>query len=64
VKVISPPERKYSIWIGGSRLASLSTFQKMWVTQEEYFEHGASIFHSKLNPKTGKSKAESSSMPL
>ena len=27
VKIIAPPERKYSVWIGGSILASLSTFQ-------------------------------------
>lgn len=26
VKVITPPERKYSVWIGGSILSSLSTF--------------------------------------
>ena len=25
------PERKYSVWIGGSILASLSTFQQMWI---------------------------------
>jgi Actin len=31
VKIIAPPERKYSVWIGGSILASLSTFQKMWI---------------------------------
>merc|ERR1712184_60472 len=30
------PERKYSVWIGGSILASLSTFQQMWVTKQEY----------------------------
>jgi actin-related protein len=29
VKVIAPPERKYSVWIGGSILASLSTFQQV-----------------------------------
>ncbi|KAK6156880.1 hypothetical protein DH2020_011128 [Rehmannia glutinosa] len=28
IKVVAPPERKYSAWIGGSILASLSTFQK------------------------------------
>merc|ERR1712054_512256 len=28
IKVIAPPERKYSVWIGGSILASLSTFQQ------------------------------------
>merc|ERR1719213_1073520 len=26
IKIIAPPERKYSVWIGGSILASLSTF--------------------------------------
>jgi hypothetical protein len=26
IKVVAPPERKYSVWIGGSILASLSTF--------------------------------------
>merc|ERR1712048_1042614 len=27
IKIIAPPERKYSVWIGGSILSSLSTFQ-------------------------------------
>lgn len=27
VKIVAPPERKYSVWIGGSILASLSTFR-------------------------------------
>ena len=31
VRVVAPPERKYSVWIGGSILASLSTFQQMWI---------------------------------
>jgi actin len=26
IKVIAPPERKFSVWIGGSILSSLSTF--------------------------------------
>jgi len=26
IKVMAPPERKYSVWLGGSILASLSTF--------------------------------------
>lgn len=29
IKVIAKPERKYSVWIGGSILASLSTFQQV-----------------------------------
>jgi actin-related protein len=33
VKVIAPPERMISVWIGGSILASLSTFSRMWINQ-------------------------------
>lgn len=29
IKIYAPPERKYSTWIGGSILASLSTFKKV-----------------------------------
>ena len=47
VKVIAPPERKYSVWIGGSILSSLSTFNSMWITKEEYDESGPSIVHRK-----------------
>jgi len=47
IKVIAPPERKYSVWIGGSILASLSTFQQMWITKAEYDESGPSIVHRK-----------------
>merc|ERR1719203_1127749 len=47
VKVVAPPERKYSVWIGGSILSSLSTFQEMWISTEEYDEAGPSIVHRK-----------------
>jgi actin-related protein len=47
VKIVAPPERKYSVWIGGSILASLSTFQQMWITKQEYDESGPSIVHRK-----------------
>jgi len=47
VKVIAPPERKYSVWIGGSILSSLSTFEEMWVKKDEYDECGPSIVHRK-----------------
>uniref|UniRef100_A0A8C4X053 Actin, beta 1 n=1 Tax=Eptatretus burgeri TaxID=7764 RepID=A0A8C4X053_EPTBU len=45
--IIAPPERKYSVWIGGSILASLSTFQQMWITKQEYDESGPFIVHRK-----------------
>ncbi|RNA35448.1 actin-5C [Brachionus plicatilis] len=38
IKIVAPPERKYSVWIGGSILASLSTFQTMWVSKQDYNE--------------------------
>ncbi len=47
VKVIAPPERKFSAWIGGSILASLSTFQQMWISKQEYDEVGPPIIHRK-----------------
>jgi len=47
IKVVAPPERKYSVWIGGSILASLSTFQTMWIKKEEYEESGPQIVHRK-----------------
>ena len=47
IKVIAPPERKYSVWIGGSILASLSTFQQMWISKQEYDEAGPAIVHRK-----------------
>jgi actin len=47
VKVAAPNERKYTGWIGGSILASLSTFQVMWITKSEYDEQGSSIVHRK-----------------
>ncbi|KAG2467463.1 actin, cytoplasmic 2-like [Polypterus senegalus] len=47
VKIIAPPERKYSVWIGGSILASLSTFQQRWISKQEYDETGPSIVHRK-----------------
>merc|ERR1712002_626272 len=47
VKIIAPPERKYSVWIGGSILGSLSTFEALWITKEEYEESGPGIVHRK-----------------
>jgi len=46
IKVITPAERKYSVWIGGSILASLGSFNS-WITKQEYSEMGASIVHRK-----------------
>jgi len=37
VMVVAPPERKYSVWIGGSILACLN---RNWFSKEEYEEIG------------------------
>ncbi|KAK2082869.1 hypothetical protein P7K49_038105 [Saguinus oedipus] len=38
IKIIAPPVHKCSVWIGGSILASLSTFQHTWISKQKY--HG------------------------
>eukprot|EP01101_Sappina_pedata_P000707 TRINITY_DN1089_c0_g1_i1.p2 TRINITY_DN1089_c0_g1~~TRINITY_DN1089_c0_g1_i1.p2 ORF type:complete len:377 (-),score=106.92 TRINITY_DN1089_c0_g1_i1:36-1139(-) len=47
IGVCTPPERTYSAWIGGSILCSLSAFQQMWISRDEYDEKGAQIVHQK-----------------
>merc|ERR1712159_894952 len=59
VKVIAPPERMTSVWIGGSILSSLSTFARMWICRESdpdatppivgYEEIGPRIVHQMCN---------------
>eukprot|EP00923_Selenidium_pygospionis_P000311 GHVN01000630.1.p1 GENE.GHVN01000630.1~~GHVN01000630.1.p1 ORF type:complete len:456 (+),score=39.77 GHVN01000630.1:4940-6307(+) len=49
-KIVSPSakfERQFSAWIGGSILASLGTFQQMWMSRYEYKEHGAELVERK-----------------
>ena len=41
IKVIAPPERKHSVWIGGS------SSQQMWISKQQYDESGPSIVHRK-----------------
>ena len=47
IKIIDNPERKYFVWIGGSILASLPSFEEMWISRQEYEEYGPSIVHRK-----------------
>eukprot|EP01083_Nonionella_stella_P268176 906385_1 len=46
-KIIAPPERNYSAWIGGSILSSLSTFEYYWISKDEYDSPGPGIVHRK-----------------
>ena len=45
LKISAPPERMFSVWIGGSILSSLKSFEKMWITQKEYRESGSQIIN-------------------
>jgi len=47
VKVTAPAERRFSVWIGGSILSCLSSFQTMWITKAEFDESGPAIVHRK-----------------
>ena len=48
IKIIAPPERKYSVWIGGSLLASLAYHHpQMWISKQEYDEFGPRITYRK-----------------
>lgn len=44
IKLIAPKNRDISCWIGGSTLSALKAFNEMWITKQEYSEHGANIF--------------------
>jgi actin-related protein len=47
IKVVGNPERRDSVWIGGSILASTDTFQSVMITRADYDEWGPSIVHRK-----------------
>ncbi|XP_003463824.1 actin-like protein 7B [Cavia porcellus] len=45
--VAAGPERKTSVWTGGSILASLEAFQQLWVSKEEFEERGSAAIYIK-----------------
>ena len=47
VSVAAKDERRYGAWVGGSILASLGSFHQMWISKQEYEEHGSAIVHRK-----------------
>lgn len=46
-KCVAFPNRQYAAWVGGSIVASLSTFPCMWVSKSEYDDYGCTIIHRK-----------------
>ncbi|XP_060845430.1 actin-like [Rhopalosiphum padi] len=47
VQITADPGRKYSTWLGGALLASIPSYQQMWVSKEMYDEQGAIAVHDK-----------------
>lgn len=47
VNIVATPDRKYSAWVGGSMLASMNWFEKIWISKMEYNENGPEIVHRK-----------------
>ncbi|XP_070619011.1 actin, cytoplasmic type 5-like isoform X3 [Erythrolamprus reginae] len=47
VKIIAPPNRTCSAWVGGSLLASLPQFQQIYISKEEYEECGPVLVRQK-----------------
>lgn len=47
IRISAPQERLYSTWIGGSILASLDNFKRIWVTKKEWEQEGARVLHRK-----------------
>ncbi|XP_062455176.1 actin-like protein 7A [Rhea pennata] len=45
--IAASPQRKSSVWIGGSILASLQSFQQLWIYKREYEEYGPSCIFNK-----------------
>ncbi|KAM9507705.1 actin-like protein 7A [Guaruba guarouba] len=45
--IAASPQRKSAVWIGGSILASLNSFQDLWVHRDEYEEHGSTCIFKK-----------------
>lgn len=40
-------ERKFAVWLGGSILGCLGSFHQLWLSKQEYAEHGAALIHRK-----------------
>ena len=47
INIAKTNDRQNSVWQGGAVLASLTTFETMWITRKEYNESGPKIVHQK-----------------
>ena len=47
VKISAHKYRTYAVWIGGSILANMNSFEQMAISREEFEETGSTIVHRK-----------------
>ena len=47
VNSLDKPDKKHSVWLGGSILSCLSSFQTMWINKAEYEDSGPTIVYRK-----------------
>lgn len=47
IRISAPSERMFSTWMGGSILASLEAFKRIWITKKEYSEEGQKVVERK-----------------
>jgi actin beta/gamma 1 len=47
IRIAAESDRKFAVWIGGAILSSLTTFERMLITKQEYNESGPSIVYRK-----------------
>ncbi|XP_064382353.1 beta-centractin-like [Halichondria panicea] len=47
IRISAHQDRLYSTWMGGSILAALDTFKKMWISKKEYDENGQRVIDQK-----------------
>merc|ERR1712111_136015 len=52
IEIIAPPERKYSVWIGGSILSSLSTFQQIGSPSKNTMNAAHPLFTGNASKRT------------
>jgi len=45
VQIIAPTDRKNSVWMGGTMIASHEQYQPMWISKQDYEEDGPSRFN-------------------
>lgn len=45
VGILASPNRTFSAWLGGSIVASLNSFQNVWINRQSYNEKGPFIVH-------------------